>query len=58
MDLLFNVLFFIFSLYVLLKCIYYGIYEFKTENNKIGGIGVICFSVVVVVLANVVLLFE
>lgn len=55
MDLLLNILFFVITLYVLFKCIYYGIYEFKTFNNKIGGIAVIIFSIVVTVLANWVL---
>lgn len=58
MNFIFNVLFFIISLYVLLKCIYYGVYEVKTLNNKVGGIAVICFSVVVVLLANVILHFR
>ena len=58
MDLLFHILFFIFSLYVLLKTIYYGIYELKTQNNKVGGIGVICFSVLVTIFTNLVVFMK
>lgn len=58
MDLIFHVLFFIFSVYVLLKTVFYGIYEFKTLNNKVGGIAVICFSVLVVIFANIVLILN
>lgn len=58
MDFIFHVLFFIFSLYVLFKTVFYGIYEFKTLNNKLGGISVICFSLLVIVLANIILIIK
>ena len=31
-----------------------SIYEINTENNKSGGIAVICFSVLVIVFANII----
>ena len=35
-DLIFNILFVIVSLYIFIKTIFYAIYEIKAENNKIG----------------------
>lgn len=48
----FNFLFFIFSIFVLLKSVFYALYEIKSQDNKSGGIAVIVFSVIVIVLAN------
>lgn len=46
------------SLYCLLRVIGYAIYEIKEMKNKVGGIVVIVFSVIVVIFANVVLLMN
>ncbi len=47
---LFQFLVFIFfSIYAFLKATSYGIYEFKQNNNKLGGIIVIIFSLFCVV---------
>lgn len=54
----FNFLFFIFSIFVLLKSVFYALYEIKSQNNKSGGIAVIVFSVIVIVLANVVVFLK
>ena len=43
-DIFFNSLFIIFSIYVLLKTIFYALYEIKTQENKSGGIAIIVFS--------------
>ena len=43
---------------VLLKTIFYGFYEIKTQNNKVGGVSVILFSVLVIVFANVIVLLR
>lgn len=43
--------FIIFILYVFIKAVAYGIYEFKNENNKLGGVVVILFSLAVSILS-------
>lgn len=54
----FNFLFFIFSIFVLLKSVFYALYEIKFQDNKSGGVAVIVFSVIVIVLANVVVFLK
>ena len=54
MNLLYYIVFLVVTIFILVKTIFYGVYEIKTEKNKSGGIAVICFSVLVVVFANVV----
>ena len=54
----FNFLFFIFSIFVLLKSVFYALYEIKAQDNKSGGVAVIIFSVVVLVIANVVVFLK
>lgn len=54
----FNFLFFIFSIFVLLKSVFYALYEINSQDNKSGGIAVIVFSVIVLVLANVVVFLK
>ena len=44
--------------FVLMKTISYGLYEIKTQNNKSGGIAVICFSIIVVIFANIISLLR
>lgn len=51
-DSLYRFLFFIFSVFVLLKSIFYALYEIKTENNKLGGVALICFTVIVLIFAG------
>ena len=54
---IYDLLFILISLYVLIKTIYYGLYEIKENNNKTGGIVVISFSVIVFIFFNIVILF-
>ena len=54
----FNFLFFILSIFVLLKSVFYALYEIKSQDNKSGGVAVIVFSVIVIVLANVVVFLK
>lgn len=54
----FNFLFFIFSIFVLLKSVFYALYEINSQDNKSGGIAVIVFSVIVLVLANIVVFLK
>lgn len=41
-----------FTVYVFVKALAYAFYEIKQENNKTGGIMVICFSALSVLLVN------
>ena len=54
----FNFLFLSFSIFVLLKSVFYALYEMKSQDNKSGGVAVIVFSVIVIVLANVVVFLK
>ena len=58
MNLLFHFIFIVVTIFILIKTIFYGVYEINTENNKSGGIAVICFSILVVIFANIVLFFS
>ena len=51
-DIFFNFLFLIFSIYVLLKIIFYALYEIKTQENKSGGIAIIVFSIIILTFAT------
>ncbi len=54
----FKILFLLFSIFVLIKTIFYGIYEINTEQNKIGGISVICFCTIVLIFSNIVIFLK
>lgn len=54
MNFIYHFTFIIVTIFVLIKTISYGLYEIKTQNNKSGGITVICFSVIVVVFTNII----
>lgn len=41
------------SLFVFLKTFYYGIYEFKQNNNKVAGGSLMLLSIVCLVAINV-----
>lgn len=43
--------FILFILYIFIKAVAYGIYEFKNENNKFGGVVVILFSLATSILS-------
>lgn len=51
-NFVYDFIFTVTSLIILIKSISNGIYEIKTENNKIGGIAVITVSIFVVVFVN------
>lgn len=57
-SIIYNIIFFILTLYILLKVIGYAIYEIKELNNKIGGIIVISFSTAVVIFVNIMMLIR
>ena len=37
-TLFYHTIYFIFTIYILIKSIIYGLYEINDQNNKIGGI--------------------
>ena len=57
-NLIYRFLFFIISIYFLIKVIYYAVYEINKEKNKNGGITLIVFSSIVVILSNIVVLIK
>ena len=44
-------IFILFSIYAFIKATSYGLYEIKQNNNKLGGISIIIFSLFSVLLA-------
>lgn len=54
MNFLYHLTFIFVTIFILIRTIFYGLYEINTENNMSGGIAVICFSVLVIVFANIV----
>lgn len=54
MNILFiDIVFLVFTLFILGKLIFYGIYEIKTEKNLFGGICVITFSLAATIFSNI-----
>lgn len=53
-SIVFHVIFSLITIYFLLQIIGFALYEINTLNNKIGGIAVVTFSIVVIVFANIV----
>lgn len=58
MNFIYHFTFISISLFILIKTIFYGLYEINSENNKSGGIAVICFSILVVVFVNIIVFFR
>ena len=54
-SIIYHVLFLVISLFILMKTIGYALYEINTIKNKIGGIVVISFSILVVIFSNVII---
>lgn len=52
-HIIYDIIFTLISLYILIKAIAYSIYEIKQNKNKAGGICVIIFSVAVVMFADI-----
>lgn len=57
-NLIYDLIFLLFTLYVLLKVIGYGIYEIKNLHNKSGGIAIIAFSSLVIVFINIMVFLQ
>lgn len=57
-NIFYHFLFLIFSIFVLLKSIFYALYEIKTQDNKSGGIAVICFTIIVLIFTNIIVFLK
>lgn len=57
-NLIYHILFLVFTLFVLLKTIFYALYEINIQKNKIGGIGVIFFSVFITIFSNIIVFMK
>ena len=57
-TIIYDFLFIITSIFILFKVIGYGIYEIKEMKNKTGGITVITFSSIVVLLFIVIIILK
>lgn len=54
----YDLIFFFTSIYILLKVIGFAIYEIKEMNNKVSGIVIISFSILVVIFANIMIIIN
>ena len=52
-NIIYDLTFLLISIFILLKAIGYAIYEIKELNNKVGGITIISFSILVIIFANI-----
>ena len=52
-NIIYDLIFLLISVFILLKAIGYAIYEIKELKNKVGGITIISFSILVVIFANI-----
>lgn len=52
---IYRFLYIVFSIYFLIKSIFYTMYEIYSENNKSGGIAFIVFSVFALIFSSVVI---
>ena len=53
-----QIVFILVSIYVIIKTIFYGIYEIKENNNKVGGIASIALSIIASICLNFTVLFR
>lgn len=54
LNIVYHVLFLLFSIYILIESIVYSIYEIKNEKNIFGGLSVAAFSVFCIIFSNIV----
>ena len=52
-NIIYDLIFLLISIFILLKAIGYAIYEIKELNNNVGGITIISFSILVIIFANI-----
>lgn len=41
------------SLFIFLKTLYYGFYEFKENSNKVAGVSIMILSIVCLIVPNI-----
>ena len=54
LGILYHSLFSIFTIYVLIESIHYGLFEINNKKNKFGGIIVISFALFCIIFSNIV----
>lgn len=52
---IYNVVFLVLSIFILLKTLGYAFYEIRELKNKSGGITIIFISIFIVIFANIIL---
>ena len=52
-SIIYDLIFLVITIFILLKVIGYALYEIKELNNKAGGITIISFSSLVVIITNI-----
>lgn len=52
-SIIYNLFFLLITIFVLLRTIGFAVYEIKELDNKVGGVVVICFSILVVIFVNI-----
>lgn len=58
MQIFFNLLFLIFSTFLFIRCVAYGIFEINQNYNKNGGISFIIFCFISILFSNIVIWFN
>lgn len=53
-SLFYHIIFFIFSIYVLIRSVASGLYEINEQENKFGGRCIILFTIFSVVFSNII----
>lgn len=53
LNIVYHILFLLFSIYILIESIVYSIYEIKNEKNIFGGVSVVAFSVFCIIFSNI-----
>lgn len=54
LNIIYHILFSLFTIYVLIESISYAMFEIKKQQNTFGGSCVIAFSVFCIILGNIV----
>ena len=58
MYFLYHFIFIIVTIFILIRTIFYGLYEINTDNNKYGGIDIICVSIFIFLFTNIIVFFR
>lgn len=53
MKMIYNIIFTIISIYILVKAVAYGMYEKREKNNTFGSVSVFAFSLIAVIFSNI-----